>query len=202
MLVNNVRGVQGYTGTWKGVPVTVMASGMGIPSIGIYSWELYNFYDVDNIIRVGSAGALADDLNLMDVVAGAGACTDSNFAHQFGLNGTFAPIADYTLLSQAVAAAAPMASRCTWATCSRPTTSTTTAATAPTSGRRWACSPSRWRPPALYMNAARAGKRALGLFTISDHIYRAEELTSSAQNSFVQMITIALDTAVNMEKIF
>ena len=107
VLVNNVRGVQGYTGTWKGVPVTVMASGMGIPSIGIYSWELYNFYDVDNIIRVGSAGALADDLNLMDVVAGAGACTDSNFAHQFGLNGTFAPIADYTLLSQAVAAAAP-----------------------------------------------------------------------------------------------
>ena len=105
VLVNNVRGVQGYTGTWKGVPVTVMASGMGIPSIGIYSWELYNFYDVDNIIRVGSAGALADDLNLMDVVAGAGACTDSNFAHQFGLNGTFAPIADYTLLSQAVAAA-------------------------------------------------------------------------------------------------
>ena len=83
VLVNNVRGVQGYTGTWKGVPVTVMASGMGIPSIGIYSWELYNFYDVDNIIRVGSAGALADDLNLMDVVAGAGACTDSNFAHQF-----------------------------------------------------------------------------------------------------------------------
>ena len=73
VLVNNVRGVQGYTGTWKGVPVTVMASGMGIPSIGIYSWELYNFYDVDNIIRVGSAGALADDLNLMDVVAGAGA---------------------------------------------------------------------------------------------------------------------------------
>ena len=106
VLVNNVRGVQGYTGTWKGVPVTVMASGMGIPSIGIYSWELYNFYDVDNIIRVGSAGALADDLKLMDVVAGAGACTDSNFAHQFGINGTFAPIADYTLLSQAAAAAA------------------------------------------------------------------------------------------------
>ena len=100
VLGNNVRGVQGYTGTWKGVPVTVMASGMGIPSIGIYSWELYNFYDVDNIIRVGSAGALADDLKLMDVVAGAGACTDSNFAHQFGINGTFAPIADYTLLSQ------------------------------------------------------------------------------------------------------
>ena len=105
VLVNNVRGVQGYTGTWKGVPVTVMASGMGIPSIGIYSWELFNFYDVDNIIRVGSAGALADELQLMDVVAGAGACTDSNFAHQFGLNGTFAPIADFTLLSNAAEAA-------------------------------------------------------------------------------------------------
>ena len=81
VLVNNVRGVQGHTGTWKGVPVTVMASGMGIPAIGIYSWELYNFYDVDNIIRIGSAGALRDDLKLMDIVAGQGACTDSNFVH-------------------------------------------------------------------------------------------------------------------------
>ena len=102
VLVNNVRGVQGYTGTWKGVPVTVQASGMGIPSIGIYSYELYNFYGVENIIRIGSAGALSTDLHVMDVVAGMGACTDSNFAHQFGLNGTFAPIADYKLLSTAV----------------------------------------------------------------------------------------------------
>ena len=159
VLVNNVRGVQGYTGTWKGVPVTVMASGMGIPSIGIYSWELYNFYDVDNIIRVGSAGALADDLNLMDVVAGAGACTDSNFAHQFGLNGSDGPDQWKKMGVLAV----------------------------------------EMEAAGLYMNAARAGKRALGLFTISDHIYRAEELTSEQrQNSFVQMITIALDTAVNM----
>ena len=86
VLVNNVRGVQGYTGTWKGVPVTVMASGMGIPSIGIYSWELYNFYDVDNIIRVGSAGALADDLKLMDVVAGAGACRPRKGVYQRGFS--------------------------------------------------------------------------------------------------------------------
>ena len=205
VLVNNVRGVQGYTGTWKGVPVTVMASGMGIPSIGIYSWELYNFYDVDNIIRVGSAGALADDLNLMDVVAGAGACTDSNFAHQFGLNGTFAPIADYTLLSQAVAAAAANGV-------------TLHVGNILSSDRFYGDDgdmPEGWNAnhgwkkmgvlavemeaAGLYMNAARAGKRALGLFTISDHIYRAEELTSEQrQNSFVQMITIALDTAVNM----
>ena len=107
VLVNNVRGVQGHTGTWKGVPVTVMASGMGIPSIGIYSWELFNFYDVDNIIRIGSAGALQDDLKLRDLVAGQAACTNSNYVKSFGLGetATFAPIADYTLLSTAVSCA-------------------------------------------------------------------------------------------------
>jgi purine-nucleoside phosphorylase len=83
-LVNNVRGVQGHTGTWKGVPVTVMASGMGMPSIGIYSWELFNFYDVKNIIRIGSAGALQDDLKLRDIVAGQAACTNSNYVKSFG----------------------------------------------------------------------------------------------------------------------
>ena len=107
VLVNNVRGVQGHTGTWKGVPVTVMASGMGIPSIGIYSWELFHFYDVENIIRIGSAGALQDDLKLRDIVAGQAACTNSNYVRNFGLgeSATFAPIADYTLLSTAVACA-------------------------------------------------------------------------------------------------
>ena len=109
VLVNNVRGVQGHTGTWKGVPVTVMASGMGMPAIGIYSWELFNFYDVDNIIRIGSAGALRDDLKLMDIVAGQGACTNSHYGDHFALGGTFAPIADYTLLSKAVEAAAALA---------------------------------------------------------------------------------------------
>lgn len=105
VLVNNVRGVQGHTGTWNGVPVTVMASGMGIPAIGIYSWELFNFYDVDNIIRIGSAGALQDDIKVMDIVAAQGACTNSNYINQFNCPGTFAPIADYTLLSKAVEAA-------------------------------------------------------------------------------------------------
>ena len=109
VLVNNVRGVQGHTGTWKGVPVTVMASGMGIPAIGIYSWELFNFYDVDNIIRIGSAGALQDDIKVMDIVAAQGACTNSNYINQFNCPGTFAPIADYTLLSKAVEAAAALA---------------------------------------------------------------------------------------------
>ena len=101
-LVNNVRGIQGYTGTYKGTPVSVMASGMGVPSIGIYSHELFHFYDVDNIIRVGSAGAISPKLKLRDVVMAQGACTDSNFAKQYGLPGTFAPIADFRLLETAV----------------------------------------------------------------------------------------------------
>ena len=104
-LVNNVRGVQGYTGTYKGVPVSVMASGMGIPSIGIYSYELYTQYDVENIIRVGSAGAMRADLELGSVVAGQGACTNSNYINQYELGGSFAPIADFDLLMAAVESA-------------------------------------------------------------------------------------------------
>ena len=98
VLVNNVRGVQGYTGTYKGVKVSVMASGMGMPSIGIYSFELYNFFGVENIMRIGSAGTLRSDINLRDIVMGMGACTNSNFAINFGMPGTFAPICDYTML--------------------------------------------------------------------------------------------------------
>ena len=105
MLVNNTRGVQGYTGTYKGKRVSVMASGMGIPSIGIYSYELFNFYNVDTIIRVGSAGAISPELHLRDVVFGMGACTNSAYARQYCLPGDFAPIADYGTLAKAVAAA-------------------------------------------------------------------------------------------------
>ena len=144
-LVNNVRGVQGHTGKWKGVPVTVMASGMGIPSIGIYSWELYNFYGVENIIRIGSAGAISDKLKLMDIIAAIAASTDSNFAHQFGLNGTFAPAADFTLLTEAVAAAGERGVKSPWATSSPATTSIPTAPTARTNGRKWACWRWKWR---------------------------------------------------------
>ena len=203
VLVNNVRGVQGHTGTWKGVPVTVMASGMGIPAIGIYSWELYNFYDVDNIIRIGSAGALRDDLKLMDIVAGQGACTDSNFVHQFELNGTFAPIADYTLLSTAVETAKAHGVDMKVGNI--------------LSGYNFyspvGCdSNDKWRDmgvmavemeaAGLYMNAARAGKRALCICTISDHIYRPEALSSEErQLSFTQMMEIALDTAVKMNNL-
>ena len=105
VLVNNVRGVQGHTGYYKGVKVSVMASGMGMPAIGIYSHELFNFFGVENIIRVGSAGSIQDHINLYELVIAQGACTDSNFAHTFHLPGTFAPIASWELLSEAVKAA-------------------------------------------------------------------------------------------------
>lgn len=200
VLVNNVRGVQGHTGTWKGVPVTVMASGMGIPAIGIYSYELYNFYDVDNIIRIGSAGALADDLKLMDIVAAQGACTDSNFAHQFELNGTFAPIADFKLLSTAVAAAKALGIELRVGNIVSEDNFYSPAGC--DSMDKWrdmgvlAC---EMEGAGLYMNAARAGKRALCICTISDHIYRPEALSSEQrQTSFRQMMEIALDTAAMM----
>lgn len=198
-LVNNVRGVQGYTGTWKGVPVTVMASGMGIPSIGIYSWELYNFYDVDNIIRVGSAGALADDLNLMDVVAGAGACTDSNFAHQFGLNGTFAPIADYTLLSQAVAAAAANGVTLHVGNVLSSDNFYNDGSDGPDQWKKMGVLAIEMEAAALYCNAAYTKKRGLSLCSISDNILTGEELSPEArQTSFTAMMKIALETAVKM----
>lgn len=202
-LVNNVRGVQGYTGTWKDVPVSVMASGMGIPAIGIYSYELYTQYDVDNIIRIGSAGSIQPDLHTMDIVMASGACTDSNFAHQFNLNGTFAPIADYTLLSTAV--------DCAKANGVTPRVGNVLSADnfySPDSD-----GPDQWKKmgvlaiemecAGLYMNAARLGKRALGILTISDHLYiTSENLSPEArQKSFTQMMEIALDTAVEMSKI-
>ena len=100
-LVNNIRGIQGYTGYYKGKRVSVMASGMGMPSIGIYSYELYNVFNVESIIRVGSAGGLNRNLKLFDIVIAQGACTNSNYAHNFALPGTFAPIADFGLLRKA-----------------------------------------------------------------------------------------------------
>lgn len=203
VLVNNVRGVQGHTGTWKGVPVTVMASGMGIPAIGIYSWELYNFYDVDNIIRIGSAGAMRDDLKLMDIVAGQGACTDSNFAHQFELNGTFAPIADYTLLSNCVEAAKEKGIDMKVGNIlSSDNFYSPSNCDDSTKWRDMGVMAVEMEAAGLYMNAARAGKSALCICTISDHLYRSEALSSEQrQLSLTQMIEIALDTAVKMAKL-
>lgn len=200
VLVNNVRGVQGHTGTYKGVPITVMASGMGIPSIGIYSYELYNFYDVDNIIRIGSAGALSADLKLLDVVAAQAACTDSNFAHQFELNGTFAPIADYKLLSTAVETAKELGIEMTVGNIlSSDNFYSPDGCDSPDKWRDMGVLAIEMESAGLYMTAARAHKRALCLCTISDHIYVPGILTSEERrSSMMQMVKIALDTAVKM----
>ncbi|MEA4946309.1 MAG: purine-nucleoside phosphorylase [Oscillospiraceae bacterium] len=201
VLVNDVRGVQGYTGKWRGVPVTVMASGMGIPAIGIYSWELYNFYDVDNIIRIGSAGGLQDDLQLMDIVMGIGACTDSNYAHQFNLNGIFAPTADYVLLSEAVSAAMEKGITPRVGNLLSSDNFYSDGSDGPDPWKKMGVLAVEMEGAGLYMNAARAGKRALCICTVSDHLYRGGELSSDErQNSLTQMIEIALDTAVRMAK--
>jgi len=202
-LVNNVRGVQGYTGTWKGVPVSVMASGMGIPSIGIYSWELFNFYGVENIMRIGSAGALRDDLQLMDIVAGQGACTNSSYINQFGLGGSFAPIADYTFLTAAVETAKEHGVELKVGNVlSSDNFYSPEGFDRNDCWKRMGVMAVEMEAAALYINAAYAGKRALCLCTISDHIYREEYLSSEQrQNSFTQMMEIALDTAVKMDKL-
>ena len=203
VLVNNVRGVQGHTGTWKGVPVTVMASGMGIPAIGIYSWELFNFYDVDNIIRIGSAGALRDDLKLMDIVAGQGACTNSSYGDQFELAGTFAPIADFTLLSAAVEAGREHGVDVKVGNILSSDNFYYAEGSNYSDGwKRMGVMAVEMEAAALYMNAAYAGKRGLCLCTISDHLYRDEALSpEDRQNSFTQMMEIALDTAVKMSNL-
>lgn len=199
-LVNNVRGVQGRTGTWKGVPVTVMASGMGMPSIGIYSWELFNFYKVENIIRVGSAGALQDDINVRDVVIAMGACTNSNYIETFGFPGTFAPIADYTLLSAAVEAAKENGA--VWHVgniYSSDNFYNGEGYRGNEINKKMGIMAVEMEAAALYANAAAAGKRALCICTISDHIFNGVELTAEErQNSFNEMIEIALDTAVKV----
>lgn len=196
VLVNNTRGVQGYTGYYNGKRVSVMASGMGMPSIGIYSYELFNFYDVETIIRVGSAGAISPELKIRDVVFGMGACTNSSYAKQYRLPGDFAPIADYKTLQRAVEAAKKLG-------------------VTPHIGNLLssdtfyddANSLADWQKmgvlaiemecAALYMNAARAGKKALAICTISDcPITSGEECTAQErEQTFNKMIEIALEAA-------
>ena len=198
VLVNNVRGIQGYTGTYKGVPVSVMASGMGIPTIGIYSYELFTEYDVDNIIRVGSAGAMRADLELGCVVAGMGACTNSNFASQYELGGTFAPIADFDLLMAAVEAAKELGVKMPVGNLY----SSDTFYDAAQRNMRWTkmgVMAVEMEAAGLYCNAAYTGKRALAICSISDNLITGEELPPEArQTTFTNMMKIGLEIAVKM----
>lgn len=200
--VNNVRGVEGYTGAYRGKPVSVMASGMGMPSIGIYSHELYGVFGVENIIRVGSAGGISPAVAVRDVILGMGACTDSAYAHTFRLPGTFAPICDYDLLSLAVSTAKEkglsvkvgnlLSTDVFYA-------DEEGLAPADQAAKIWGkmgVLAVEMEAAALYMNAARAGKRALAICTVSDHLVTGESLPAEArETSFTDMITLALETA-------
>ncbi len=201
-LVNNVRGIQGYTGTYKGTKVSVMASGMGMPTIGIYSHELYHFFGVENIIRIGSTGAMQENIKVRDIIFGMGACTNSNFASQFELAGDFAPIASYPLMREAIAQADKLnASYHVGNILSSDSFYTDNGETSNANWRKMGVLCVEMEAAALYMNAARAGKNALAILTVSDHLITGEETTAEErQTSFTQMMEIALNTAVALEK--
>ena len=197
-LVNNVRGIQDYTGLYQGVPVSVMASGMGMPSMGIYSHELFSEYDVDNIIRIGSAGAISPSLKLRDLVAGLGACTDSGYAAQFGMPGSFCPVCSYELLETAVAAARRLDKPLTVGNLLSSDRFYDASGSTLAWGRMGVLAV-EMESAALYCNAAYLGKRALALCTISDHLVTGEALDAELrQVSFTDMMEVALATAVAM----
>ena len=207
VLVNNVRGVQGYTGTYKGQRVSVMASGMGIPSIGIYSYELFNFFGVENILRVGSAGAIQPDIKVRDVVLGMGACTNSHFVDQYHLPGTFSATCSFKLLEKAVENARKLGLRFHVGNSLSSDTFYNDNEGVPDGSAMYTAG--AWNKmgvmaiemeaAGLYMNAARAGKNALAICTISDHLLTGEETTAEErQNSFTDMMKLALETAISM----
>ena len=204
--VNTVRGVHGYTGWYKGVKVSVMASGMGMPAIGIYSHELFNFFGVENIIRVGSAGSIQDHINVYDIVLGQGACTDSNWAKQYHLPGTFAPIADFDLLCEAVKACKDHGATYHVGNLNSSDVFYGDHAGVPEGLdsvyglKKMGVMALEMEAAALYMNAARYGKRALAICTISDHVLKGVETTAAErQTAFTTMMKVALDVAVAME---
>ena len=192
--VNTVRNMLAFTGKYKGNEVTIMGGGMGIPSISIYSYELFNFYDVDKIIRIGSAGGLQDDVKLMDVIIAMGACTDSNYASHYGLPGTFAPIADYSLLKSATDAADRLGIPVRVGNVVSSDVFYSDNKTANDAWKKMGALCVEMECAALFMNAARAGKQALGILTISDHLYRPEYMSAEErEKSFNQMMEIALE---------
>ncbi len=199
--VNEVRGINGFTGYYKGEKVSVMASGMGIPSIGIYSYELYSFYGVESIIRVGSAGAIKKEIPLRDIVIGMGACTNSNFASQYNLGGSFAPIADYDLLECTVKNARDMNLPYRVGNILSSDVFYDDSKTANDGWVKMGVLAVEMEAAGLYMNAARLGKRALAICTISDNLVTKEGLSADErQTSFRDMITLALETPIKYDK--
>ncbi|MDI9468947.1 MAG: purine-nucleoside phosphorylase [Bacillota bacterium] len=192
---NAVRNMLGFTGYHRGVPVSVMGSGMGMPSMGIYSYELFHFYGAEQIIRVGSAGAYRQDLELMDLVAAIGAATNSSYEEQFGMPGRCCPTADFGLLRRAVAAAEERG----WPIrVGNVLSSDTFYCADETAAARWArmgILAVEMEAAALYLNAAWAGRQALALLSISDHVFRGTALSAAErQTTFTRMMEVALAT--------
>ena len=193
---NSIRNMLGFTGKYNGKEISVMGSGMGMPSISIYSYELYQFYNVESIIRIGSAGALHEDIDLKDLVFAQGACTDSRFAYQYELPGSFAPIADFSLLEQAVSEARALGTRFK---VGNVVSSDIFYNVYPEAAKKWAgmgvlCV--EMEAAALYMNAAKLHKKALAILSISDHILKGTELSpEERQTGFSEMMEIALKLA-------
>jgi purine-nucleoside phosphorylase len=193
---NTVRNMFGYTGTYKGKRVSVMGSGMGMPSIGIYSYELFNFYGVDNIIRIGTAGSMNENVKVRDVVIALGASTNSNYASQYCLPGTFAPIASYDLVSAAVNTAKEKNINTAVGNILSSDTFYCADKTATEKWMSMGILAVEMEAAALYMNAAQAKKNALCLLTISDSLITGESLSAEdRQTSFTDMMEIALTIA-------
>ncbi len=202
VLVNNVRGVQGYTGYYGDTRISVMASGMGMPSMGIYSYELFRFFGVRNIIRIGSAGAIQPEVGLRDIVIGQGASTDSSWAEQYHLPGSFAPLCSFSLLQACVAVAGERnlpfhvgnllsSDRFYGDDAGLPQALRTNE-----SWQKMGVLAVEMESAALYMNAARWGGNALAICTVSDHILRGEALSPQERESgFSRMVELALETA-------
>ena len=196
-LVNNIRGVQGYTGYFEGKRVSVMASGMGMPSMGIYSFELYNFFGVETIIRIGSAGGMHPDLKLFDIVLGQAACTNSSYFSQFGISGSFSPIADYQTLRRAVDECEKRSLN--YKVGNILSSDMFYSEKGIDGTMEWAklgVLAVEMEAAALYMNAARAGKKALAICTISDLLIGGAVTTSEErQTAFHDMMQVALTIA-------
>lgn len=200
-LVNNVRGVQGYTGTYKGVPVSVMASGMGMPSMAIYSYELFQNFGVDNIIRIGSAGGIAEKVKMRDIVVAMGCSANSNYVNQYQLPGTFAPVADYELLTVAVKQCESIGATYHVGNILTSDVFYNDEDSVNEKWNRMGVLAVEMETAALYCNAARLGKKALAICTVSDHVIRNEALSAKErQESFTEMMEIALETAILMNK--
>lgn len=193
---NTVRSMLGYTGTYRGKQISVMGHGMGVPSIGLYTYELYHMYDVDSIIRIGSAGGVGDSVHVRDVVIALGASTNSHFADQYGFPGQLAATASYPLLKDAVVAAERLGVRADVGQVFTADQFYNDNAAAGEMYRKFGILALEMETAGLYWTAQRAGKQALSILTISDHIFTGEALSpQERQDSFHEMMEIALETA-------